>query len=235
MFDGLAQELLAGSLAAVVAAGERVKANSSVVDGLLFVLKHVALLRDEARELAVGKAPAELGLDFGRLRSALAGLMRLQGASPVQLLMPELSAHAPDARRDLELVIVHTQDALVHACVGTALQSLQGALARLAASSAGGGPAATAAAASGLSEEKLVALVKELRSALGLRLPESLAAAKLYLPAQLRAPLFQALQTACTEPPFRLLSAVAANPQSELAQTCEALKQFVQITTAEML
>ncbi len=234
VFDGLAQECLLGSIVALVAAAEQLQRlpTSSVADSHLFLLKHVCLLRDETRELRVGRPLSERSIDFGRARQSLGALLKLD-ASALGGLLPELHTQSFDARKDLELLMLRTQEAYISAALGPPLQPLQGLLGRcVAVAQAGGSPATEP----WFGAERVAALLAETQQALQLRLPEALAAARLYLPLSAhRAPLFQALQTACLEPLGRLLRVTGAAPDSKLAEAAALLRGFVERTTAEML
>ena len=252
VFDGLAQECLLGCVAALAAAAERLQRSpaSSAADAQLFLLKHAAILRDETRELRVGRALSERTIDFGavseksgflsfffslasgQVRGSLAGLLKLDAAA-MRGLLPQLHTQSFDARKELELLLLHTQEAFVAAALGPAMQPLLGLLARCAAVAQTGAPPA---AEPWYSPERAAALLQEARAALALRLPEALAAARLYLPLQAhRAPLFQALQQGCLEPLARLLRVTAAPPDGPLAAAAADLRAFAERTIAEML
>jgi hypothetical protein len=72
VFDGLAQECLLGSVVALAAAADQLHKSpaSSAADAHLFLLKHASILRDETRELRVGRPISERTIDFGAVRIA---------------------------------------------------------------------------------------------------------------------------------------------------------------------
>jgi hypothetical protein len=154
-------------------------------------------------------------------------------ASALRGLLPQLHTQSFDARKDLELLLLHTQEAFVNAALGPALSPLLGLIGRcVAVAQAGSAPASEP----WYSSEKVAAVVSEAHSALSLRLPEALAAARLYLPVSAhRAPLFHALQLACTEPLARLLAVTAATLDGPVAAAAAELRSFAERTTAEML
>ncbi len=104
VFDGLAHEAAAAAVAALLRASALIGAAVSLVDGQLFLLKHLLTLRDTLRALSVAPAPPERRLDFGHLRAALANLVDMQllalnRNNPIFAVVPDVTTHAVDVRK----------------------------------------------------------------------------------------------------------------------------------------
>ena len=224
VFDGLAQECLLGTMQALAAGAAQIEASSSLIDAQLFLLKHVFVLRDEIKQLNVSHGIQERSLDMVKL----AGFLK---APSLKALLPELQTQSFDARKDLEILAVHTQEAFVSATVGPALQPVNGLLARSAALMTRGSDVNIHEQV-GFSEEKIASALAECESELRVRLPETLAVIKLYLPLVHRKGVFLAVQMACLEPLAKLRQLLGDGPSSDsLAER----KSFVEKCCAEML
>lgn len=74
-FQGLAQEALAVCVETIESAAEKISAAKSVVDGKLFQIKHLLILREQIAPFQVDFTVKELTLDFSNVRTAAVELI----------------------------------------------------------------------------------------------------------------------------------------------------------------
>ena len=227
LFDGLAQETLLNTIHALVHAASLIQSSpsSSLIDAQLFLLKHVFILRDETKELNVSRGIQERSLDMNKL----AGFLK---SPSLKSLLPEMQTQSFDARKDLEILSVHTLEAFVAASVGPALQPVNGLLARSSALMASHGPEFSIHEQIGFGPEKIETALQECQNELNVRLPETLAVIKLYLPLSHRKAVFLAVQMSCLEPLAKLRGLLGDGHSSEILA---ALRVFVENCCASML
>ena len=113
-FAGLATEAVAACTASVEAGARVVAANASPLDGQLFAIMHLLLLREQVAQFDVDLVATDTGLDFSHMRSHVrrivageASLFALSASNAVvQMLVgrggPRAVAAQSDAKRELE-------------------------------------------------------------------------------------------------------------------------------------
>lgn len=74
-FQGLAQEALAVCVETIDSAAEKISTTKSVVDGKLFQIKHLLILREQIAPFQVDFTVKELTLDFSNVRAAAVELI----------------------------------------------------------------------------------------------------------------------------------------------------------------
>lgn len=218
VLDGLAVEAITVTMASLLRASEVIGANVSLIDGQLFLLRHLGILRDTMRSVGVTHAVTERRIDFGALRASIARLgdmklLSLSRANPLLGVVPDVTTHTLDVRKEVDLVLVHTLDAFVDTALTPSLAALR---------------------VPRISSGALASAI----SALQPRLVETLAAAKQYLPEPRGA--FVALQQACTDGIARASEKLEADAgeagavQEQLTQLAE-LRAWMDKTVSQML
>lgn len=221
VLDGLAHELVAAAVAALLRASAHIGHAVSLVDGQLFLLKHLCVLRDTMRALGVAHAVTERRLDLAQMRHALRNLvdvrvLSLSRDNPLLAVVPDVTAHAVDVRKDVELLVAHTTDVFVSTALEPVVAPLRMGL---------------------FAAPKCAAALRDTADALAVRLPETLAVVKLYLTEP--GPLFSAVQDALLAPlePLRQgAEALAPGPERDaLLALLEERRHLVGKTVSQML
>lgn len=74
-FQGLAQEALAVCVETIESAAEKIATSKTVIDGKLFQIKHLLILREQIAPFQVDFTVKELALDFSNVKAAAVGLI----------------------------------------------------------------------------------------------------------------------------------------------------------------
>ncbi|KAH9382872.1 hypothetical protein HPB48_023490 [Haemaphysalis longicornis] len=74
IFQGLSQEVLATCIHSLSTAGKEISKNKTTLDGELFQIKHLLILREQIAPFQIGFAIKETSLDFARIRDAALSL-----------------------------------------------------------------------------------------------------------------------------------------------------------------
>lgn len=76
IFQGLSQEALTYCIESVCAAGAQIRAKKSAVDGELFEIKHLLILREQIAPFRVNFTVKETSLDLSKVKTAAFGLLQ---------------------------------------------------------------------------------------------------------------------------------------------------------------
>ncbi|GJQ68258.1 Cog3 [Trypoxylus dichotomus] len=76
IFQGLAQEALIICTTTINAAAEKITLKKTVLDGKLFQIKHLLIIREQIAPFQVDFTVKEMGLDFSTLKTAAVGLLQ---------------------------------------------------------------------------------------------------------------------------------------------------------------
>ncbi len=74
IFQGLSQEALVACMDSVARAANQISSQKTAMDGRLFQIKHLLILREQIAPFHVDLSVRETSLDFSRLRTAAASL-----------------------------------------------------------------------------------------------------------------------------------------------------------------
>uniref|UniRef100_A0A6M2DLU3 Conserved oligomeric Golgi complex subunit 3 n=1 Tax=Xenopsylla cheopis TaxID=163159 RepID=A0A6M2DLU3_XENCH len=76
IFQGLSQEALSLCIQSVASAAQTISANKTTVDGELFQIKHLLILREQIAPFQVDFTVKEMRLDFSKVKTAAFGLLQ---------------------------------------------------------------------------------------------------------------------------------------------------------------
>lgn len=76
IFQGLSQEALAHCIESVCSAGVQIRENKSALDGELFEIKHLLILREQIAPFRVNFTVRETSLDLSKVKTAAFGLLQ---------------------------------------------------------------------------------------------------------------------------------------------------------------
>nr|CAG4651650.1 EOG090X02EM [Triops cancriformis] len=126
-FQGLSQEVLAAACTAIAQAAQSISYNRSPLDGQLFHIKHLLILREQIAPFQVDFAVKEINLDFSSVKTAAMGLLqhrnRLFSLSANNALLefllegtPQVRQHLTDSRRLADRQLKVTCEAFIDHC-----------------------------------------------------------------------------------------------------------------------
>lgn len=114
IFQGLSQEALAYCIQSVSAAGQLITARRTPIDGELFEIKHLLILREQIAPFRVDFTVRETSLDFSRVKTAAFGLLQKRkqmfaigsNNAILEFLLdtgaPTVREHLHDSRKDVD-------------------------------------------------------------------------------------------------------------------------------------
>lgn len=76
VFQGLSQEAIACCIESVAAAGNQIREKKSPIDGELFEIKHLLILREQIAPFRVNFTVKETSIDFSKVKTAAFGLLQ---------------------------------------------------------------------------------------------------------------------------------------------------------------
>lgn len=76
IFQGLSQEVLGACIVSLAAANQSISKNKTPLDGLLFHIKHLLILREQIAPFQIDFAIKEMSLDFSRMKAAAYSLFQ---------------------------------------------------------------------------------------------------------------------------------------------------------------
>lgn len=75
-FQGLSQETLSMCIQSLIKASDAIAKKQSLIDGHLFLIKHLLILREQIAPFHIDSAVKEMALDFSKIRNAAVELLR---------------------------------------------------------------------------------------------------------------------------------------------------------------
>nr|CAG4643782.1 EOG090X02EM [Lepidurus arcticus] len=126
-FQGLSQEVLAAACTAISQAAQTISHNKTPLDGQLFHIKHLLILREQIAPFQVDFTVKEMSLDFSSVKTAAMGLIqhrnRLFSLSASNALLefllegtPQVRQHLTDSRRLADRQLKVTCEAFIQHC-----------------------------------------------------------------------------------------------------------------------
>uniref|UniRef100_T1J4T0 Conserved oligomeric Golgi complex subunit 3 n=1 Tax=Strigamia maritima TaxID=126957 RepID=T1J4T0_STRMM len=132
IFQGLSQDALSMCIQSLVVAGSTIAKNKTLLDGLLFQIKHLLILREQIAPFQVDFAIREMSLDFSKVRTAATNFMHRKSKlfalntnnSLLEFILqgtPQVTEHYIDSKKDVdnhlklvcEQFIQHTTELLI--------------------------------------------------------------------------------------------------------------------------
>ena len=114
IFQGLSQEVLGACTFSLQNASQLITDQKGVVNGQLFLIKHLLILREQMTPFQVQLAVTEHSLDFTKLKTAALNLISQRGASNLihgdnaiikyllEGTVPDVKEHCIDSRREID-------------------------------------------------------------------------------------------------------------------------------------
>lgn len=113
IFQGLSQEALAYCIQSVSAAAAQIATRKTIIDGELFEIKHLLILREQIAPFRVDFTVKETSLDFSKVKTAAFGLLQKRkqmfaigsNNAILEFLLdgaPSVREHLHDSRKDVD-------------------------------------------------------------------------------------------------------------------------------------
>ncbi|XP_039287052.1 conserved oligomeric Golgi complex subunit 3 [Nilaparvata lugens] len=122
IFQGLSQEALSLCIQSISEAAETIASTKSPMDGELFKIKHLLILREQIAPFQVDFAVKEMSLDFSKMKTAAFDLLQKRGSlfssdSLLQFLLegsPLVREHWLDSRKDVDKNLKHSCETFIN-------------------------------------------------------------------------------------------------------------------------
>ncbi|CAG9467282.1 unnamed protein product [Pedinophyceae sp. YPF-701] len=134
VFSGMASEAVRSCTAALESASRAVSSKAGSMEGLLFLVRHLLVLKSHVQSFQGDFEDTEIELDFSHMRDQLrrimggeASLFAFSSSNPaLQLLSegPNVRDATRDARRQLDQALRSACESLIGACMKTAVEPL---------------------------------------------------------------------------------------------------------------
>eukprot|EP00897_Mesotaenium_endlicherianum_P000101 jgi/Mesen1/10091/ME000074S09433 len=187
-FTGLAQEAVAVCSSSIERASKVVSRKSSAMDGQLFLIKHLLILREQIAPFDIEFAVTVKELDFSHM---LAGLFSFGNSSSIARLSPRVTENRLDAKKELEKTLKATCEQFIMSITKltvepmlsfiTKVTAIRKALANIKGPDGGDAPARSLRDQAFAAPEKVKEIVAKVDEALKNILPEVAYKMKLYL------------------------------------------------------
>ncbi|RZF45908.1 hypothetical protein LSTR_LSTR008285 [Laodelphax striatellus] len=130
IFQGLSQEALSMCIQSISEAAGTISSTKSPMDGELFKIKHLLILREQIAPFQVDFAVKEMSLDFSKMKTAAFDLLQKRGGmfssdSLLQFILegsPLVREHWLDSRKDVDKNLKHSCETFIshatHSIVG---------------------------------------------------------------------------------------------------------------------
>ncbi|XP_037034129.1 conserved oligomeric Golgi complex subunit 3 [Bradysia coprophila] len=113
IFQGLSQEALTFCIQSVSNAGQQISAKKTIIDGELFEIKHLLIIREQIAPFRVDFTVKETSLDFSKVKTAAFGLLQKRkqlfalgtNNALLEFLLdgtPQVKEHLHDSRKDVD-------------------------------------------------------------------------------------------------------------------------------------
>lgn len=193
IFSGLAQEVVAAATLSVQSAARTITKNSGVMDGQLFAIKQLLVLREQIAPFESDFSVVERGLDFSHmrdyLRRTLSGQLPLFALSNenamVQLVAPRVRESSLDSKKDLERQLKSTCESFIMHVTKQVVEPMLSFITKVTAvkvAQQGAEAAKPLREQAFASPERVAEVVSSVRRALSELLPVSVQSMRLYLP-----------------------------------------------------
>ncbi|GAB4817343.1 hypothetical protein N2152v2_004389 [Parachlorella kessleri] len=214
IFSGLAQEAVAATTLSVQAAARTIMKSASLMDGQLFAIKQLLVLREQIAPFEAEFAVVERDLDFSHmrdyLRRTISGQLPLfslgNDNAVVQLMSrggPRVRESALDSKKDLERQLKATCEAFIMHVTKLVVEPMLSFITKVTAvkvAQQGADAAKPLREQAFASPERLAAVVAGVRQALAEALPAAVGSMRLYLPhPATRAILFKPIKSNIAE------------------------------------
>ncbi|XP_074649305.1 conserved oligomeric Golgi complex subunit 3-like [Tubulanus polymorphus] len=135
-FQGLSQEALSLCVHSLVTASQTITKQKAVVDGLLFLIKHLLILREQIAPFHIDFAIKETSLDFSKIKDAAFGLIQKRSKlfamnatnALLQFLLegtPQVTEHLVDSKRDVDNQLKKSCEEFIRTCTDMFIGPLQ--------------------------------------------------------------------------------------------------------------
>ncbi|XP_037958131.1 conserved oligomeric Golgi complex subunit 3 [Teleopsis dalmanni] len=113
IFQGLSQEAIKLCIESIASARNKISANKTVIDGELFEIKHLLILREQIAPFRVDFTVKETSLDFSKVKTAAFGLLQKRkqlfsmgsNNALLEFLLegtPQIKEHLLDSRKEVD-------------------------------------------------------------------------------------------------------------------------------------
>ncbi|KAI5753656.1 hypothetical protein M8J77_002196 [Diaphorina citri] len=150
IFQGVSQEAVSMCIQSVAAAASKISAAKSPIDGELFQIKHLLILREQIAPFQVDFTSKEVSLDFNKVKSAAYSLLQKRGKlfsldstnSILELLLegaPFIKENTLDSRKEVDRQLKGSCETLIRHATMLVAGSLQSFVDRVKSSETVGG------------------------------------------------------------------------------------------------
>lgn len=158
IFQGLSQEALAYCIQSVSSAAAQIAARKTAIDGELFEIKHLLILREQIAPFRVDFTVKETSLDFSKVKTAAFGLLQKRkqmfamgsNNAILEFLLdgaPSVREHLHDSRKDVDRQLKSVCEQFIRDATGHLVAPLMAFLERAAGLAANSATAAASGAA----------------------------------------------------------------------------------------
>lgn len=127
IFQGLSQEALTICVSTIVKASNMISANKTVIDGELFQIKHLLILREQIAPFQVDFTVKEMSLDFSKMKTAAFSLLHKRkqlfalnaNNALLEFLLegtPQVKEHLLDSRKEVDKQLKHSCEKFIKHC-----------------------------------------------------------------------------------------------------------------------
>merc|ERR1712066_773178 len=139
IFQGLSQEALTACMDSLEKAAEQIAAHKTAMDGQLFEIKHLLILREQIAPFHVELSVRETGLDFTKLRTAAVSLFTMKRPRDLIALnsnnallefllegSPEVREYCRDSRKEVDRRLKFVCEQFISGAAYQVVNELQG-------------------------------------------------------------------------------------------------------------
>jgi hypothetical protein len=124
-FQGLSQETLSMCVQSLIKASDSITKTKSVMDGQLFLIKHLLILREQIAPFHIDFAVKEMALDFSKIKNAAVELLKARSRlfafstnnAVLQFLLegtPAVTETFIDSRKEVDTQLKNTCEVFIH-------------------------------------------------------------------------------------------------------------------------